>query len=148
MMNAQNCVSAANIAAQTDAMVDMRPQRLTEIIQPAQALALGSLYPELHKPMETVIAPITTHATAQQQYAFAAWELRLYLNTHPNDHQALFLFRQMNAHAGQPNYAGAFIADSSTRWTWLDDPWPWEYAANQNGTALTAAMEGNNHVCV
>jgi spore coat protein JB len=66
-----------------------------------------------------------------QAEAFAAWELRLYLNTHPCDEQALKLFRKYARKADQPNYAGAFAFDDGCpeRWSWTDAPWPWEFNA-------------------
>lgn len=114
------------------AMVAVQPQYLSRVYQPAQALPLGTLFPELHKPMGDESLPVRANPTPQQQYAFAAWELRLYLNTHPADAQALALFQQMAAQAGNPNYASTFLPSQGYQntWAWLDDPWPWEPNAN------------------
>lgn len=71
---------------------------------------------------------------ALQDYAlpFAAWEMRLYLDSHPWDQQALAAYRQICAQSrGELNYA--CLPDSgcgANRWTWIDDPWPWEPEAN------------------
>ena len=54
------------------------------------------------------------------------WELRLYLNTHPCDQEALALFRQLREKA-ECTYAEAFLPKDCARWAWTDDPWPWEY---------------------
>lgn len=125
----------ADAAAQTDVLVTNVAQTLTQIIQPAQALALGTLFPELNKPLTTTASPVTARPTSKQTYAFAAWEMRLYLDTHPADTIALSIFQQMAGSAGEPNYASAFVtAATGGRWTWLDDPWPWEYGAS-NGAA-------------
>lgn len=70
---------------------------------------------------------------AAKEYAipFAAWELRLYLNTHPGDERALELYkglcRQLDAHS-YAVVADEFLDDC--RWTWIDGPWPWEAEAN------------------
>lgn len=102
---------------------------------------------------------------SMNEYAlpFAAWELRLYLDTHPNDERALSAYRQLCAASGDKcNYA-CNTADAkgnnggggcgceggmnaSVRgvanggcggdgrvWHWVDDPWPWELEANVTG---------------
>lgn len=126
-------------AEQTKVMVNSVPQQLTQIIQPAQALLLGTLFPELNKPLTSTSAPITAKPTAKQINAFAAWEMRLYLDTHPSDTVALSLFQQMATAAGEPNYASTFATSVAVgRWTWLDDPWPWEYGASSAGMTTEA----------
>lgn len=73
---------------------------------------------------------------------FSAWELRLYLDTHPMDTKALEAYKQLCAAAGSCNYACAVNMKSDgsdgcgcesggeARWSWIDDPWPWEASAN------------------
>ena len=91
---------------------------------------------------------------------FAAWELRLYLNTHPDDEKALPAYRQLcaeceSAGVEKCNYACAgtgvcakkAVSDarigtcscggdtfgrktSGSVWSWIDGPWPWEPEAN------------------
>lgn len=130
-----NVLTGTTVTLQTDAMVSAVPQALTQIIRSEQALPLGTLYPELNKPLTTTSSPVTARPTQRQIDAFAAWEMRLYLDTHPTDSVALALFRQMAAQAGTPNYASTFMtATAGGRWTWLDDPWPWEYGASSADT--------------
>lgn len=60
--------------------------------------------------------------------AFAAWEIRLYLNTHPTDRLALAAYRQICDQCRcSDNYACLPHADSARRWEWIEGPWPWEY---------------------
>lgn len=121
---------------QTDVLVSSVPQALTQIIQPVQALPIGTLFPELNKPLTTTASPVTARPTQKQIYSFAAWEMRLYLDTHPADTMALSLFRQMANSAGEPNYASTFATTTASgRWAWLDDPWPWEYGASNSPAA-------------
>ena len=128
----------AATVAQTDVLVTGVPQTLTQIIQPSQALPLGTLFPELNKPLTTTASPVIARPTQKQIDSFAAWEMRLYLDTHPADTIALSIFRQMANSAGDPNYASTFVTTTTgERWTWLDDPWPWEYGAS---SALTAEV--------
>lgn len=127
------------------AMVYPVNQTLSQTLPDANALAEGSLFPELIKPMRDVsTGPTMPCAVARQQSAFAAWELRLYLDTHPNDACALNMYRQKCRQLTGPDDACACVqqgaADGS--WRWLDDPWPWAYQPCQNGT------EGTDHVCV
>ena len=64
---------------------------------------------------------------------FAAWEMRLYLDTHPDDQQALALYHTYCSQCEGLNYAcipqALYNANQTAcplRWTWVDDPWPWE----------------------
>ena len=72
--------------------------------------------------------------TAEQ---FAAFDVQLYLDTHPNDAQALNLFNhyRRNAEGYRQEYEAKYGPVSSdavagASWQWLDDPWPWERGAN------------------
>ncbi len=62
--------------------------------------------------------------------SFAAWEVRLYLDTHPEDASALALYRRLCA---QECGGYACVPHGRDRWSWIDDPWPWEREANQTG---------------
>ncbi len=96
------------------------------------------------------------HEAHDTMYAlpFAAWELRLYLNTHPDDERALAAYKQLCAAQGSKcNYAchtddargsvshaggNCGCAAGTTHkggrvWHWIDDPWPWELSANMKG---------------
>lgn len=63
---------------------------------------------------------------------FAAWELRLYLDTHPDDERALAV--RVSVKIEQGMMAAGTDSSSSCpcggRWNWIDDPWPWDPAAN------------------
>lgn len=88
--------------------------------------------------------------------SFAAWELRLYLDTHPNDEKALAAYKQLCAaqantcnyacstcqgrgqQHGAPTPAGGCMPQKANPcgdkvWTWVNGPWPWEYEANVHG---------------
>ncbi|MBQ7288459.1 MAG: spore coat protein CotJB [Clostridia bacterium] len=69
---------------------------------------------------------------------FAAWELQIYLDTHPQDRQALQamqkyqretekLAREFEERFG-PITASDTLDDMS--FTWINNPWPWEKEAN------------------
>ena len=69
---------------------------------------------------------------------FMALDLHLYLNTHPQDSDALALFSTTTAKAAAardkyeaafgPLTAGGTAPD--TGWPWIDNPWPWQACYN------------------
>lgn len=62
---------------------------------------------------------------------FTLWELHLYLDTHPNDIQALALFKKCHAryvvilNEFEDKY-GALTAFKAEGAEWLKNPWPWD----------------------
>jgi spore coat protein JB len=73
--------------------------------------------------------------TAEQ---FAAFDVRLYLDTHPHDADALSRFCKYHSEYADTKEKyelmyGPISPDSaamSDTYTWPDDPWPWESEAN------------------
>lgn len=66
---------------------------------------------------------------------FAAWELHMYLDTHPCDKTANEMFRKYTDEAAmlRKEYErkyGPLTVSSSDDADWLCNPWPWE---NQGG---------------
>lgn len=109
-----------------------------------KALVRGTLFPGLDLPFMGMVnekeKPITPKSELQVM-GFAINELALYLDTHPNDKEALELYRtyQRMYHKGMMEYSemcgplnhGTPV--DSKEYTWLNDPWPWEYAGNEEG---------------
>lgn len=66
--------------------------------------------------------------------SFAAWELHLYLDTHPNDTAALRKFDEHRKAATAlraeyertygPLSQSGIVAQSP--WSWTQNPWPWD----------------------
>ena len=71
---------------------------------------------------------MTENCTANYTHAFAAWELRLYLNNHPEDREALQAYRALNEF---DHYAALPECYTRGRWTWMEGPWPWECGCGQ-----------------
>ncbi|MBQ7983367.1 MAG: spore coat protein CotJB [Clostridia bacterium] len=76
-----------------------------------------------------------TDSSCRERWAlpFAAWDLRLYLDTHPDDRCALAAFRTLCEQAGEHSYAchGTGVCGcTDDHWHWLEGPWPWEPDAN------------------
>ncbi len=63
---------------------------------------------------------------------FAAWELHLYLDTHPCDEKALEMQRKYSERAEQlrkeyEESCGPLNYKSGSGMNWVKNPWPWEY---------------------
>ena len=77
--------------------------------------------------------------TLQYAIPFTAWDLRLFLDTHPNDSRALNTYRQFCAQCESDGGTSVFrnyavLPESETdsgKWHWTEGPWPWEYGANR-----------------
>ena len=112
--------------------------------EPRKALIRGTMYPGLDLPFMGMVnqkeKPITPK-TELQTLGFGIQELALYLDTHPEDKEALQLYRtyQKMHHEASMEYAQKCgpmnheMPVDSNKYNWLDDPWPWEYAANKEG---------------
>lgn len=69
---------------------------------------------------------------------FVAVDLQLFLDTHPNDKDALNQYNQINAQAAalRQQYEStcgplwSFRSASQYPWQWINDPWPWQYNFN------------------
>ena len=102
----------------------------------------GTLFPGLELPFMGLVnkneLPITPK-TELQVLAFAIQELALYLDTHRDDKEALELYQQYqqmyhNCNAQYAEKVGPMnhrCPTTGMEYRWLDDPWPWEYAANK-----------------
>ena len=107
-----------------------------------KGLIRGTLYPGLDLPLMGIVnknlLPVTP-LSELQALGFAVQELALYLDTHREDQEALALYREyqqmydkcrqlyIREHGplnhGMPSQSGGY--------SWLDDPWPWEYCGNK-----------------
>ena len=69
-----------------------------------------------------------------QVQSFILDDVRLYLDTHPDDKRALEYYEKYRRLKEQTEaeYVRAFgplnsfQVNSESRWTWVDTPWPWE----------------------
>ena len=73
-----------------------------------------------------------------QKYNFCAYDLLLYLDTHPDDKKAFCMFREIveklkklkSEYESQYGPLEAYNAAAFGSFKWLDSPWPWEREAN------------------
>lgn len=77
------------------------------------------------------------------QYSFAVDDVLLYLDTHPEDQEALAYYQAMKdsrreaVKAYEAQYGPLTkdgIRDCADYWTWVNSPWPWEGGACSCGT--------------
>ena len=68
---------------------------------------------------------------------FAAWELHLFLDTHPNNNEAAEKLEEyrMRAKKLRSEFEEKYgpigeTTQNTSRWAWISDPWPWEKEAN------------------
>lgn len=109
-----------------------------------RALIRGTLYPGLDLPFHGMVNNVEKPVTPKSQLqslGFVLQELALYLDTHPNDQKALEMYRnyQRMYHDHGMRYSEECMPLNHAtpvhdkEYTWLRDPWPWEYAANKEG---------------
>ena len=107
-----------------------------------KGLIRGTLFPGLDLPFMGMVnqkeKPVTPLCELQV-LSFAIQELALYLDTHREDQEALEVYQnyqKLYAHCreeylrshGPMNH----MQDTDTKqYTWLNDPWPWEYCKNK-----------------
>lgn len=108
-----------------------------------KGLIRGTLFPGLDLPFMGMVnqkEKDVTPLTELQAMGFALQELALYLDTHRDDQEALEMYRayQQIYHKAMMEYNERCAplqhgAPSEGAYRWLDDPWPWELAANKEG---------------
>ena len=105
--------------------------------EPRKAMVRGTLYPGLDLPFMGMVnqnnLPVTPLSEVQV-LAFAVQELALYLDTHPEDTEALELYRQYQqlyqkvsqAYEREKRPLNHAAPGQGDTYAWLDDPWPWD----------------------
>lgn len=112
--------------------------------QSSKGIVRGTMFPGLDLPFMNMVnnSELSNTMTHQlQALHFAISELGLYLDTHPNDRDALELFDQyveLYEEASQrfENEKGPMTqmqAANSGTYRWTEGPWPWDYNANKEG---------------
>lgn len=102
-----------------------------------KALARGTLFPGLDLPLGNVVNNTTADVPLAELMAidFAAHDLSLYLDTHPEDQEAFETYKDLLrlAEEGKKKYAKMYgpitKSDlvSGKCYTWLNGPWPWDH---------------------
>lgn len=69
-----------------------------------------------------------------QATSFVLDDLRLFLDTHPRDREALEYWERVEKVRNEAvkEYTkcygpmNSYMVDSENKWEWVEDPWPWE----------------------
>lgn len=68
-----------------------------------------------------------------QSNQFAAWELHIFLDTHPANRDAAKKLQEVREKIAElvQKYENAYgpineNSSNTSRWAWITDPWPWE----------------------
>ena len=108
-----------------------------------EALKTGTLFPGLDLPFKAAIQARTqlpnTALCELMALDFAVKELNLYLDTHPQDQEALALYSSYLklAREGREKYLAKYGPLTSEDlvmtdgYAWINDPWPWELGGNK-----------------
>lgn len=113
-----------------------------ETLEPYEGFIKGNLFKNLYDPyknykLQQLNANNEREALLYQvmQYKFALIELNLYLDTNPNDKEAIELFNKYQRMEKQmckqyESMYGPLTIDSeylnNNNWVWNNSPWPWE----------------------
>ena len=102
-----------------------------------EALARGTLFPGLDLPFMNIVNEKAPDMPSAELMAidFVTDELELYLDTHSDDREAFDLYQSFLAlsREARERYTARFgvVAQcdqlGAERYTWLNDPWPWEF---------------------
>ena len=106
-----------------------------------EALSRGTLFPGLDLPFMNIVNPDLpdTPQTEMMAIDFVVHELGLYLDTHADDTEAFTLFQTFLAlqKESRKRYTDLYgVIEKSDlmnaeRFSWLCDPWPWDYAGRK-----------------
>ena len=110
----------------------------------SKGLVRGTMFPGLDLPFMNMVNHSELSNTMLHQLQalnFAISEIGLYLDTHPNDTEALDLFDQyvemyeeaMQKYEQMHGPTFQMRAGIGGKYSWTEGPWPWEYAANKEG---------------
>lgn len=112
--------------------------------QPAKGLIRGTMFPGLDLPFMGMVNNKEKTKTLKHQIqslSFAMTELGLYLDTHKSDKEALTLFNSYKELYDEliteyENKYGPLTQAEAGRdgtYNWTQNPWPWDFAANEEG---------------
>jgi hypothetical protein len=111
------------------------------LFDPYQGLVHGNMFPNTYSPYKIqpyLLQPTSDQAKMMllvQMYGFAAHDLNLYLDVHPDDKVMMNLFNQYkNAAKTTTNeyenkYGPISISSEALNtypWAWVSEPWPWD----------------------
>lgn len=106
---------------------------------PEEGFSRGTIYPGLDLPFHNMVNESNPNAGTLlgeiQSLSFALTDLHLYLDTHPHDCEAVRIFEAYSHRLTTcrnryvATHGPLTLADAvqDGKYTWLQDPWPWDY---------------------
>lgn len=119
--------------------------RSDEIYTPLEGFNKGNMFPNNYLKYKDYVYKLKVNNNKDemlykiQMYTFALKDYNLYLDIYPNDVKILREFRDLNKELDslksnyEQNYGPLCITsvNSTSKWTWLDEPWPWDKGGNK-----------------
>ena len=96
------------------------------------AITRGTLFPELDLPFQNyqIERPLPkTPMTELMMLDFVCFELRLYLDTHPEDSVAMELYNEYQMKSAEAKQKLKLSQENYYFNSWVYSPWPWEEEA-------------------
>ena len=104
-------------------------QRFQTRYSDEDAIVRGTLFPELDLPFKnfSVNSPLPKSLKTEIMCTqFVCFELRLYLDTHPDDTKALEYYRHYGQMLAKLKEKDRELSERPGYNSWVYDPWPWE----------------------
>jgi len=105
------------------------PQHFEKRYSDDDAIIRGTLFPELDLPFKNYVInnPLPdTPMTEIMKIDFVCFDLRLYLDTHPNDTKALEYYKHYRNKSKELKEKYSESVEKSGYNDWVFEPWPWE----------------------
>ena len=115
-----------------------------KIVNPVEGFNKGNMFENLYSKYKNYVYNLKVSNKKDellykiQIYNFALRDLGLYLDLHPTDTNTIKLFLDYNKELSKlkaeynNNYSPLSMNEmnSTTKWTWLNNPWPWDKGGN------------------
>lgn len=146
MPNNTNLNTQMNMISKTNTNASFNNQNMmnknNKFLSPKEGFLRGNMEAGTYIPYKNmtyipkkVNTPRESDLYKLQEIAFAAHDINLYLDTHPNDTNAIKLYNEYNKQERMLNdqyerkYGPVDLSDteglSMTPWAWIENPWPW-----------------------
>lgn len=125
----------------TDINIDsINFNRNSNLYSPKEGLNKGNMFKNLYSKYKNHVYNLSVNGERDkalyniQMHNFAMKDLNLYLDTHPNDTEILNEYQKLRKSLNEikndyeKKYGPLCSSDvtSTTKWTWISNPWPWD----------------------
>ena len=120
--------------------------RELSLYEPVEGFNKGNMFSNLYSKYKNYVYKLKVNNEKDellykiQVYSFALKDYNLYLDVHPDDSSVLMEYGKVKnkldlVKSEYENKYGPLCAsevESSSKWTWLDGPWPWDKGGKTN----------------